>query len=116
MTAVGIYFFEIIFCLIASGRWFLHGEVNILNALMSFSTVSFSSSGAGSILTGTTAFFSAMINVLSWNAPYLTDGWAFLIKLPLYLISIGIVWEFRQVFLSVIQGLVGTVRSLIPGL
>src|SRR3990172_1651320 len=94
MAAVLIFIFGTMFSLIASGRWLLDGEMDILKALTSFNTVTFSSGGGWDVLKGPTDFFNGITTALTWNYPYLSDPWAVLIKIPLWVVSIGVIWGF----------------------
>lgn len=115
MSAVLIFIFGTMFACIASGRWLLDGEMNIINALASFNTVTFSAAGGWDVMKGAAQFFNAIATALSWNYPFLDDPWALFVKIPLWVISIGVVWAFIEVFISIIQSLASAVRSLIPG-
>lgn len=116
MGAVLIFIFGTIFSVIASGRWLINGEMNIINALASFNTVSFSTAGGWSVIKGMDSFWSAIATAFTWDYPYLADSWAVFVKIPLWVISIGVIYGFIEVCLPVVQGIVGTIRSLIPGL
>ena len=116
MGAVLIFIFGTMFSLIASGRWLLNGEMDIFKALSSFNTVTFSSGGGWDVLKGPIDFFNGVATALMWDYPFLSDPWAVIIKFPLWVVSIGVVWGFVEVFVSVVQGVVGTIRNLIPGI
>ena len=113
MGAIGIFIVGTMLACICSGRWLLNGEINIVNALASFHAVQLSVAGATSIPTGISAFWDAIITSLSWDYPYLEAPWCIFIKIPLWLVSIGVVWALVEVFLTVFQGIVSTIRSLI---
>jgi len=114
MAAVGIFIFGTLFACIASGGWLLNGEVNIINALASFNTMSVQAGGIWSVPKTIGTYFDAIITALSWNYPYLSSGWCIFIKIPLWLVSIGTVWGLIQLFITAIQGLVGAARALLP--
>ena len=116
MSAVLIFIFGTMFSCIASGRWLLDGEMNIVNALASFNTVNFSVGGGWSAVQGVADFFNAIATAFTWNYPFLSDPWCLFIKIPLWVISIGVIWALVEVFISIIQSLASAIRSLIPGI
>ena len=111
MGAFGIFMIGTILACISSGRWLLDGEVNIINALASFNTMQVDVGGFWSIPKGLSTFWSAVITALSWDYPFLDSAWAIFIKIPLWLVSIGVIWGFIQVAITVVQGMVGLFRS-----
>ena len=113
MTAIGIFLIGTLFACISSGRWLLNGEVNIINALASFNTPSMDVGGGWAVPKALSTFWDAVVTALAWNYPYLDSPWALFIKFPLWLVSIGVIWGFIQVAIGAIQGIVGSVRSLI---
>ena len=113
MAAIGIFIFGTIFACIASGRWLLNGETNIINALASFNTISISAGGGWNVPKALMDFFDAIITAFTWSYPYLSDPWAVFVKIPLWLISIGVIWGFIEVASTVVQGVIGSIRSLI---
>ena len=111
MTAVGIFIVGTLLACIASGRWLLNGETNIINALASFNTMSVQAGGVWNAPKTLATYWDAIITALSWGYPFLDSGWAIFVKIPLWLISMGVVWGLIQVAMTIIQGLVGMVRS-----
>lgn len=115
MTAAGIFIFGTLLACLGSGRWLLNGEINIINALASFNAMSVEAGGVWTVPKGIGLYWDATITMLSWNYPYLSSPWCIFLKIPLWIISIGTVWGIIQLFITVIQGLVGAIRSLLPG-
>ncbi len=115
MTAAAIFVVGTVLACICTGRWLLNGETNIINALASFNTMSVQAGGVWNAPKTLTTYWDAIITMFSWSYPFLSSGWAIFIKIPLWIVSLGVIWGLIQVFATVIQGLVGFVRSLIPG-
>lgn len=115
MGAMGVFIVGTLMCCICSGRWLLNGEINIINALASFNMMSVSAGGLWSVPKMLGSFFSAIITALSWNYPFLSSDWALFVKIPLWLVSIGVVWGLIEVAINVIQGIVSGLRNLIGG-
>ena len=99
---------------LASGRWLLGGEVDIINALASFNAMSVQAGGVWNAPKTLATYWDAIITALSWGYPWLDYPWLFPVKMVLWGISIGVVWGLVQVFVSIIQGLVGMTRSILP--
>lgn len=108
-----IFFGGTLLACIASGRWLLNGETNIFNALSSFNTLEIQTAGGWAIPKGIATFFDALITALSWNYPFLSSPWAIFVKIPLWLVSIGTGWGLIEVFLTVVQGIVNSIKSFI---
>ena len=115
MGAFGIFIIGTILSCLCSGRWLLSGETDIINALASFNVMSVQAGGVWNAPKTIGTYWDAIITALTWGYPFLDSAWAIFIKIPLWIISIGVVWGLIQVFAMIIQGLVGIVRSLIPG-
>jgi len=115
MSAVAIFIFGTLLACIASGRWLLNGEVNIINALASFNAMTVQAGGVWSAPKGFAAFWDAIVTALAWNYPFLDSAWCVFVKIPLWIISIGVVWGFIQTALLIIQSLVSMVRNFLPG-
>ncbi len=113
MFVFGVFIIGTVLACIASGRWFLGGEVNIINALASFQTVSLQTSGGISTPAGLTTYWDAIKTALEWKYPFLDSPWALFVKAPLWIISLGVIWGLLQFAVSVLQGIVGAVRSLV---
>jgi len=116
MGSVGIFIIGTILGCICSGRWLLNGEINIINALASFHAVTLNVTGGATIPTGIIAFWDAIVTALFWDYPFLNSPWCIFIKIPLWLVSIGVIWALIEVFLTVFQGVVSSIRSIISGL
>ncbi len=106
MAAFGIFAIGTMLACISSGRWLLDGETNIFVAAASFNTVQ---GAPTTILT----YWNAIVTMLSWDYPFLSSGWVFPIKFFLWIISIGVVWGLIEFGITIIQGVVGAVRSII---
>ncbi len=115
MGAFAIFLFGTLLASLASGRWLLSGEIDIINALASFNTMSVQAGGVWNAPKTIGTYWDAIITALSWNYPYLTSAWAFPVRFILWIVSIGVVFGLIQIFATIIQGLVGIVRSLLPG-
>ncbi len=115
MAAFAIFAIGTILSMLASGVWFAQGEIDVINALASFNTMSVAAGGVWNAPKTLGTYWDAMITMLSWSYPYLSSAWVFPVKLILWTISIGVVWGLIVVFATIIQGLVGIARSLLPG-
>ena len=115
MGAFGIFLIGTVLSCICSGRWLLNGETDIINALASFNTMSVQAGGIWNAPKTLSTYWDAIITALTWGYPFLDSAWALFVKFPLWIVSIGVVWGMIQVFAMIIQGLVGIVRSLLPG-
>ncbi len=113
MTVFIIFVVGTLMACIASGRWLLSGETDIINALASFNTMSVQAGGVWNAPKTLSTYWDAAVTALSWSYPYLDSAWAIFIKLPLWAISVGVVWGFIQVAMTIIQGLVGIVRNFL---
>jgi len=113
MGAAGIFMIGTILCCIASGRWLLSGEINIFNALASINASQIDTGGGfWAVVKGTPLFIQGIITALSWNYPFLASPWCIFVKIPLWIISIGVVWGLIELCIMVVQGLVGAVRNI----
>jgi len=115
MGAFAIFIIGTLLACLASGRWLLNGEVNIINSLASFNTMQVQAGGVWNAPKTLTDYWNAVITCLTWNYPFLESAWCIFIKIPLWTVSIGVVYGFIQLFVTIIQGLVGIVRSFLPG-
>jgi len=95
---------------IASGRWLLNGEMNVFNALSSFNTLQFQTSGLFSVPNGIASFFSGVATMFSWNYPFLSSPWAFPVKFLLWVISAGAIVALVQEGKGIIQGAISLFR------
>jgi len=114
MSLVAIFLIGTTLSVVASTGWF-GGEIDVVKALASFNTMSVQAGGVWNAPKTLGTYWNAIVTLFSWNYPYLASPWVFPIKFVLWIISIGVVWGIIQVFVSIIQGLVGIVRSLTPG-
>jgi hypothetical protein len=94
-----------------SGRWLLNGETNIINALASFNTISVSVTGSWTFAKGMVDFFNAIVTALSWDYPFLASPWALFIRIPLWVVSIGVVWGLVEIGQRIIDTVLSTIRS-----
>lgn len=115
MSVFAIFILGTILSCLCSGIWFGSDEVDVINALASFNTMSVQAGGVWNAPKTLSTYWDAAVTMFSWNYPYLNYTWAILIKIPLWIVSVGAVWGFIQLFVSIIQGLVSMVRSLLPG-
>jgi len=115
MAAFAIFLIGTMLAALTSGRWLINGEISIINALASFNTMSVQAGGVWNAPKTLSTYWDAIATALSWDYPFLESAWAIFIKFPLWIISIGVVWGFIQVAMAIIQGLVGMVRSFLPG-
>lgn len=113
MTAFGIFIIGTILACLCSGIWVGDTEVGIINGLASFNTMSVQAGGGWNAPKSLSTYWNAVATMLSWNYPFLSSSWAIWVKIPLWVVSIGVVWGFIQMFVTIIQGLVSFVRSLI---
>lgn len=113
MAAVAIFFIGTILSCLCSGIWFTN--VDVVKALASFNTMSVQAGGIWNAPKTLGTYWDAVITVLSWNYPFLSSSWAIFVKFPLWIVSIGVVWGFIQVFISIIQSLVSVFKSFLPG-
>jgi hypothetical protein len=113
MAAVGMFMIGTMLCCIASGRWLLNGEINIFNTLASFNGMQVSAAGGWAVMKQLNTFINAISTALMWNYPFLDDPWCILVKFPLWIISIGVVWGFISVAMIAVQGVVGMVKNII---
>lgn len=115
MGAVAIFILGTLLAALCSGRWLVNGEIDIINALASFNTMSVQAGGVWNAPKTLGTYWDAIVTALTWSYPYLDSAWAVFIKIPLWVISLGVIWGIIQVFVTIIQGLVGIVRTLLPG-
>lgn len=115
MGAAGIFIIGTVLACISSGRWLLNGEINIFNALASFNVMSVEAGGGWGVAKTIGYYWSGIVTMLTWDYPFLSSPWAIIVKLPLWLVSIGVVWGLITVAISAVQGIVGTIRSLFTG-
>lgn len=114
MAFAGVFIVGTMLACISSGRWLLNGEIDIINALAGFNAVEYQAGGIWSVPKGVGRYWDAAVTALGWKYPFLEYEWAIGLRAILWIISIGVVWGFLQFAVTVIQGLVGFARSLIP--
>lgn len=118
MAVAAIFILGQLLSCLASGVWPGNDERNIWTTLASFNVMSVQSGGVWTAPKTPATYYNAVVTMLKWGYPFLdTDiyPWVLVIKIPLWVISIGVVWGIIQLFVGVIQGLVSMVRSLLPG-
>lgn len=115
MAAVAIFLGGTALACLGSGVFFQSGEIDIINALASFNTMSVQAGGVWNAPKTLGTYWDAIVTMFSWNYPFLDYAWAFPIKMILWIVSIGVIFGLIQLFVTIIQGLVSIVRSLLPG-
>lgn len=115
MSVFAIFILGSLFSCLCSGVWLGSDEVDIVNALASFNTMSTQSGGVWNAPKTLSTYWDAAVTMLSWDYPYLDYTWAIIIKIPLWVVSVGAVWGIIQLFVSIIQSLVSMVKNLLPG-
>ena len=113
MFCFGVFIVGTLLSCIISGRWLVNGEINIINSLSSFNTVGVQSGGLSMIST-LLSYWDGVVTMLTWNYPYLDNVWGNIFKLFLYIISIGVVYGFIQLFIMALSAVVSAIRSLLP--
>lgn len=113
MGIVGIFIFGTIFACICSGRWLLNGEINIINSLASFSMSNVQTAGGWALPKSPLVFWDAIVTALAWNYPFLNYSWCIFLKIPLWMLSAGFLWGVIEMAITVVQGLLGAIRSFI---
>lgn len=115
LLAITIFIFGTILMCVSSGRWLTNGETNIINALASFENKQF-----GDFVTPNffISFFNAVITAVSWHYPgtwldETANGWVTFIKIPLWLVSIGVIIAMIEAARILIQGAISTIKSII---
>lgn len=98
------------------GSWIGGQEVSMINQLTGYTNVEIQSAGVWAIPKQVAGFFSHGIpKLIAWDYSYLDSGFPALFKWTvLYAISAGVVFGVVQLFVPVIQGLVTSIRSLLP--
>lgn len=116
MFCYGVFIIGTLMSLAASGRWFQSGEISVINQLAGFSIVEVEAMGGWAIPKNLISFFSAFVTVITWNYPYLQNDAGLIFKMVfLYPVTVGVIITFVQLAAQVIQGIAGTIRSLLPG-
>lgn len=116
MFCFGVFVIGTMLSAIISGRWLVSGEVNLINALASFNVVEMQGAGGSGMISMLERYWNALVTMLSWNYPYLDNAWGQVFKIfPLYLISVGVIYGFIQLFVIALSGVVSAIRSLLPG-
>ncbi len=91
----------------------MNGELDIISTLASFKAENFAVGGGLTVPTGITTYWNAIATALTWDYPFLASSWLIFIKIPLWVISAGVVVGLIQMAIYVISALVGLVRSVI---
>lgn len=118
ITAFGIFVIATMICAIASGRWLVNGEINIFNAISSINAASVQAGGTWDVpktVGGIGGFLDGIVTMLMWDYPFLDSPWALFIKIPLWCVSIGVIWGLIEVGTNAVQGIIGALRSLVGG-
>ena len=114
IAAFGIFVIGTMISAIASGRWLVNVEMNIINAITSMNAASVQAGDSWDIpkaLGGVGGFLDGVVTVLSWRYPFLETPWAIFIKIPLWACSLGVLLGLYQLFMSAIQGVLGALRG-----
>jgi hypothetical protein len=111
--AFGIWIVGTIISCISSGVWIGAGFLGVVNALAGFHAEQFGVGGGLSVPTGITAYWDALVTVLTWSYPYLASAWALPVKAFLWIVSVGVVVGLIQMAIYVISALVGLARSIL---
>ncbi len=115
MACFGIFIIGTILSLIASGVWFDSTQVSIINKIASINGTTVQTLGSMNFAKSGIEWLDGIVTMVVWNYPYLDSAWGNVLKMiVLYPVSIGIIWAVIELFIQVIQGLAGMVRSLIP--
>ena len=116
MAAFAIYITGTLMSLIASGIWFGTGEVGIINQLAGYSVINMQSLGGLTIAKPALDWFNAISTIVTWNYPYLNNPAGFIVKLFMYVVSIGVIIAIWQMFILVMQGAASLLKTIIsPG-
>ena len=115
IMAVGIFIFGTILMCITSGRWLLNGEMNIVNALASFETKQFGDFVNPNMFV---QWFDALVTAIGWRYPgtwldETANGWVVFIKIPLWLVSLGVLWALFEAGKGLVQGAASALRSIL---
>jgi hypothetical protein len=108
----GIWIIGTILCCLSTGIWVGDGFTGVIQGLASFHAERFTVGGGITIPTGVTAYWNALVTLLYWEYPFLASSWCLFIKIPLWIISAGVVVGLIQMAIYVLSALVGIVRSI----
>lgn len=115
MFLYGVFITGTVLSVIFSGRWIEEGEVSVINQLAGFSVVNVEAMGGWALPKNALMFFSALVTIFAWNYPFLDNFAGQLFKwFFLYPVSLGIIITLIQLAITVLQGIAGTIRSLLP--
>lgn len=91
-------------------------EMSLVNQLTGYTNIEIQSAGVWALPKQVAGFFThGLPKIIAWDYSYLEDGYPAIFKWTvLYAISAGVVWGIILVFISVLQGVVTSVRSLLP--
>lgn len=115
MACMAIFILGTLLSCLASGVWLVNGETDVINALASFNTMSVQAGGVWNAPKTLGTYWDAIVTAMFWDYPYLSSAWAIFVKMPLWLITVGVIWGVIQTFASIISGLVQLFRSFLPG-
>ena len=74
MSVFGIFVIGTLLCCLASGRWLLNGELDIINALASFNTMEVQAGGVWNAPKTLSTYYDAAVTAFMWNYPFLESG------------------------------------------
>ncbi len=115
MFCFGVFIIGTMLSAIISGRWLINGEINLINALASFNVTEMQAAGGWGMMKALGNYWDAFVTMISWNYPYLDNDWGGIFKLFLYIISVGVVFGFIQMFTIAMSGVISAIRTLLPG-
>lgn len=116
MFCYGVFIIGTLLSMIASGIWFGESQIGIINHLAGFSIIKVQTMGEWAIPKNIYTFFGALITMVGWKYPFLDNPWGEIFKVVfLYPITIGVIVTIVEAAATVIQGIAGTIRSLLPG-
>jgi hypothetical protein len=110
--AFGIFIVGTMLSLIGSGIWFGSSQIGAINQLAGFSVINLQSLGGFGIPKAALDFFGAIVTMLTWSYPYLDNAFGFVLKLFLYIVSVGVVIGLWQMFIIVAQGAVNFIKNI----
>ena len=114
MFAYGIFIVGTLMCLIGSGAWFSADDIGLINSIANLN----SEIQVGvPVPTGIPAMIDAIGTIITWNYPFLSSPWGFVLKcILLFPVSIGVVIGLLELLATIISGIIGAVRSLLGGI
>lgn len=111
MFCVFIFFIGTILSLLIEGTWMGSAEVTVMNQLTGFTTLEVSGAGIWAIPKQIIGFFiHGLPKLIMWDYSFLSGTASIFKWVVLYPISAGVVYGIALVFISVVQGIFGTLR------